>query len=73
MKTMQEVQTLISDLQQFYTDVRLLDAAAIERIEEGVRSDPKAEDLCYACRHAQYPQRVIDMPLSRRPGLRDSG
>ena len=28
MKTMQEVQTLISDLQQFYTDVRLLDEAA---------------------------------------------
>lgn len=51
MKTMQEVQTLISDLQQFYTDVRLLDAAAIERIEEGVRSNPNAEDLCYACRH----------------------
>ena len=51
MKTMQEVQTLISDLQQFYTDVRLLDAATIERIEEGVRSNPKAEDLCYACRH----------------------
>ena len=51
MKTMQEVQTLISDLQQFYTDVRLLDATAIERIEEGVRSNPKAEDLCYACRH----------------------
>ena len=42
MKTMQEVQTLISDLQQFYTDVRLLDATAIERIEEGVRSNPKA-------------------------------
>lgn len=39
MKTMQEVQTLISDLQKFYTDVRLLDAAAIERIEEGVRSN----------------------------------
>ena len=51
MKTMQEVQTLISDLQQFYTDVRLLDAAAIGRIEEGVRSNPNAEDLCYACRH----------------------
>ena len=51
MKTMQEVQTLISDLQQFYTDVRLLDAAAIERIEEGVRSNPHAEDLCYACHH----------------------
>lgn len=51
MKTMQEVQTLISDLQQFYTDVRLLDAAAIERIEEGVRSNPNAEDLCYACHH----------------------
>ena len=41
MKTMQEVQTLISDLQQFYTDVRLLDATAIERIEEGVRSNPR--------------------------------
>jgi putative two-component system response regulator len=51
MKTMQEVQTLISDLQQFYTDVRLLDAATIERIEEGVRSNPNAEELCYACRH----------------------
>ena len=51
MKTMQEVQALVSNLQQLYTDVRLLDEATIARIEEGVRSDPNGEDLCYACRH----------------------
>ena len=51
MKTMQEVQAMLRDLQQLYTDVRLLDRDAIARIEEGVRSDPNGEDLCYACRH----------------------
>jgi len=51
MKTMQEVQAMLRDLQQLYTDVRLLDRDAIARIEEGERSDPNGEDLCYACRH----------------------
>lgn len=51
MKTMQEVQAMLRDLQQLYTDVRLLDRDAIARIEEGARSDPNGEDLCYACRH----------------------
>ena len=51
MKTMQEVQAMLRDLQQLYTDVRLLDKDAIARIEEGARSDPNGEDLCYACRH----------------------
>ena len=40
MKTMQEVQAMLRDLQQLYTDVRLLDRDAIARIEEGARSDP---------------------------------
>ena len=35
MKTMQEVQAMLRDLQQLYTDVRLLDRDAIARIEEG--------------------------------------
>ena len=51
MKTMQEVQAMLRDLQQLYTDVRLLDRDAIARIEEGARSNPNGEDLCYACRH----------------------
>ena len=51
MKTMQEVKTLMEALQQLYTDVRLLDKDSIGRIEEGVRSDPYSEELCYACRH----------------------
>lgn len=32
MKTMQEVQAMLRDLQQLYTDVRLLDRDAIARI-----------------------------------------
>ena len=44
MKTMQEVQAMLRDLQQLYTDVRLLDRDAIARIEEGARSDPNGED-----------------------------
>lgn len=51
MKTMQEVQTMVADLKELYADVRLLDEAAIDRIREGERSDPYAEELCYACRH----------------------
>ena len=51
MKTMQEVQTMVWDLQQLYTDVRLLDEETIGRIEEGERSNPNEEDLCYACHH----------------------
>ena len=42
---------MVGDLQQLYTDVRLLDAPTVARIEEGVRSNPHEEDLCYACRH----------------------
>lgn len=43
MKTMQEVQAMLRDLQQLYTDVRLLDRDAIARIEEGARSTPTAK------------------------------
>ena len=51
MKTMQEVQATVNDLKELYADVRLLDAEAIARIEDGARSNPNGEDLCYACRH----------------------
>ena len=51
MKTMQEVKTMMEGLKELYADVRLLDAATIGRIQEGERSDPYAEELCYACRH----------------------
>ncbi len=51
MKTMQEVQATVNDLKELYADVRLLDAETIARIEEGARSNPNGEDLCYACRH----------------------
>ena len=40
MKTMQEVQALIRNLREIYTDVRLLDEAMVERIQEGKRTDP---------------------------------
>lgn len=40
MKTMQEVQALIRNLREIYTDVRLLDEATVERIQEGKRTDP---------------------------------
>lgn len=42
MKTMQEVQALIRNLREIYTDVRLLDEATVERIQEGKRTDPCA-------------------------------
>ena len=51
MKTMQEVQATVNDLKELYADVRLLDAEMIARIEDGARSNPNGEDLCYACRH----------------------
>ena len=57
MKTMQEVQALIRNLREIYTDVRLLDEATVERIQEGKRTDPCGEDLCYACRHREHMSR----------------
>ena len=57
MKTMQEVQALIRNLREIYTDVRLLDEATVERIQEGKRTDPCGEDLCYACRHKEHMSR----------------
>ena len=57
MKTMQEVQALIRNLREIYTDVRLLDEATVERIQEGERTDPCGEDLCYACRHKEHMSR----------------
>ena len=57
MKTMQEVQALIRNLREIYTDVRLLDEATVERIQEGKRTDPCGEDLCYACRHKEHISR----------------
>lgn len=50
-KTRDEMHQLMDALRQTYTDVRLLDAETIEKIEEGARTDPYGEDLCYACRH----------------------
>ena len=51
MKTMQEVQALIRNLREIYTDVRLLDEAMVERIQEGKRTDPCGEDLCLSLIH----------------------
>ena len=51
MKTMQEVKALMKDLEGLYADVRLLDKPTIDRIQEGERSNPYGEELCYACRH----------------------
>ena len=51
MKTMQEMNTMMENLRQLYTDVRLLPPETIARIEEGARSNPHEEDLCYACHH----------------------
>ena len=48
---MEQVQLLIETLRDLYTDVRLLDADAVEAIREGSRVDPEGKDICYACRH----------------------
>mgnify|MGYP006863386311 CR=1 FL=1 len=58
MKTMQEVQALIRNLREIYTDVRLLDEATVERIQEGKRTDPCGEDLCYAATRNTSPGTV---------------
>ena len=50
MKTMQEMQHLMDCLREFYTDVRLFDAAAVARIPEGQCPGPDGEEICYACR-----------------------
>ena len=50
-KTRNEMNQLMDALRQTYTDVRLLDAETIEKIEEGARTDPHGEELCSACRH----------------------
>ena len=47
------MQFLIENLRDLYTDVRLLDAAQVDKIKEGARVDPLGEELCYACRHKQ--------------------
>ena len=48
---MEQMQLLIETLRDLYTDVRLLDADAVEAIREGSRVDPEGKDICYACRH----------------------
>ena len=57
MKTMQEIRALMEALREIYTDVRLLDAEAIGRIQEGAPTDPCGEELCYACRHKEHMSR----------------
>lgn len=43
MKTMQEVQAMLRDLQQLYTDVRLLDRDAIARTRRESAPTPTAK------------------------------
>lgn len=38
-------------LREFYTDVRLMDEHTLDQIQEGARTNPNGEVLCYACRH----------------------
>lgn len=40
MQTMQEMQRLMEELRELYTDVRLLDAETIGKIKEGSRVNP---------------------------------
>ena len=49
--TKQEMQARIELLRDLYTDVRLLDADAVEAIQEGAQTDPQAKELCYASGH----------------------
>ena len=49
--TMNEIQNLIQNLRPFYADVRLLDRAMLDKVTEGLRSNPHGEHLCYACRN----------------------
>ena len=50
-KTRDEMNRMMETLRELYTDVRLLDAETIQKIEEGARTDPHGEELCYACRN----------------------
>ncbi len=49
--TMKEMQARIEMLRELYTDVRLLDADTIGKIQENVRVEPLDEELCYASRY----------------------
>ncbi len=49
--TMKEMQARIEMLRELYTDVRLLDADTVGKIQENVRVEPFGEELCYASRH----------------------
>ncbi len=49
--TMNEIQNLIQNLRPFHADVRLLNRATLEKVTEGLRSNPHGEHLCYACRN----------------------
>ena len=51
MKTLNDLYGLVDTLRELYTDVRLLDAETLDKIQEGARTNPFGEDLCYACRH----------------------
>jgi len=53
---MEEARAWIETLRSIYTDVRLLDADTVNRIEEGSCTDP-TEDKCYADRHRQHYSR----------------
>ena len=68
MKTMQEMQLLIENLRELYTDVRLLDAETIDKIEEGKRTNPYGEKLCYAseCRTRMSKHCAVKAALATR-------
>ena len=46
-----DLPALLESLRPFYSDVRLLHADALERIQQGERANPYGEDFCYACQH----------------------
>ena len=48
---MQEMQRLMADLREIYTDVRLFDAETIGRIRPDCKAEPGAKEACYACTH----------------------
>ena len=46
--TTENMQTLMKNLQQIFTDVRLLDADTVNAIREGAYTS-SASDVCYTC------------------------
>lgn len=51
--TTENMQTLMKNLRQIFTDVRLLDADTINAIREGAYTS-SASDVCYTCNHKHH-------------------